>query len=45
MQVQSLIIRGIAQQRVHVEKWFVQLRQKQDRDAQLERKDVGIPAS
>ena len=39
----KIIIRDIAQQ--VGEKWFVQLRQKQDRDAHLERKGVGAQPS
>ena len=42
----KFIIRDIAQQvGEHKEKKFVQMRQKQDRDAQLERKGVGFPPS
>ena len=40
------IIRDITQQvGEHTEKQFVQLRQKQDRHAHMERKYVGIPAN
>ena len=43
----KFIIRDTAQQQVgeHTEKQFVQVRQKQGRDAYLERKGVGVPSS
>ena len=46
MQV-KFIIRDKAQQQVgeRIEKQFVQMRQKQDRDAHVERNGVGIPRS
>ena len=46
MQV-KFIIRDKAQQQVgeRIEKQFVQMRQKQDRDAHVERYGVGIPRS